>query len=724
MTYVIQLRILAYSYLAMQQQFTGGVISLKMSKKIPGLQCVRQSKSPVHRQRYVLKPAQTPIMPSTSALSPSSVSLAATILLIQSLRAYAADTAPEQEILQDFPVVLSASRLAQPISEAPNAMTVIDRDMIKSSGFRTISDLFRLVPGMYVGTQDGHSPIVSYHGATDQYSRRMQVLVDGRSVYLPPFSSVDWEDIPLQIDDIERIEVVRGPAAASHGANSLQGVINIITRDAGSLNGMSISANSGERGINDVEAHMGKAGETLDYRLTMAYKSDDGYGTSVLNDHSTTRMLNLRTNYHPNGADSIDLQLGYSGGVRGLGIQGRPDTDPYRDTFTTNAFQQVKWQHVLDSGDDVSVQYYHIYRDSSDSAPPGNTLAERHEAELQHTLQIGDKNRLVWGGGARYDKTDSPMNVLIPYSQYQTHFFVHDEWRATGSTVLNAGAMYEEDGMGHHNTSPRLALNYHLTPQHTLRASSSVAYRSPAIMEENANSSLLGTPPAWYSLGGLRPEKVLSREVGYLGEFVPMNLSVDARLYSDQISDIIYVDPISWRNFPPLFLPYSQFGFANLMDANLRGFETTVKYRWAERNSLILNYSRQMMSCAVTGTLTLQPLTPMLQDIADSCTASVPWNSGSVLLTQQVLDNYLFSAGFYYQSEMQIIQTMAPESRMQRLDLRLARTFGDSPKPGSGEIAFVVQNVLQDNYTIYSAVPQTTNITFNRRAYIFASLNF
>src|SRR5512139_2616870 len=150
-------------------------------------------------------PIKAPTMQSISGLSRSSVCLAVTAFLIHSLRASAADTAmSEQEILQDFPVVLSASRLAQPLSEAPNAMTVIDRDMIKASGFRTISDLFRLVPGMYVSYFTGNQPIVSYHGTTDQYSRRMQVLVDGRSVYLPPFSSVDWEDIPLQIVDIER----------------------------------------------------------------------------------------------------------------------------------------------------------------------------------------------------------------------------------------------------------------------------------------------------------------------------------------------------------------------------------------------------------------------------------------------------------------------------------------------------------------------------------------
>ena len=133
-----------------------------------------------------------------------------------------------------------------------------------------------------------------------------------------------------------------------------------------------------------------------------------------------------------------------------------------------------------------------------------------------------------------------------------------------------------------------------------------------------------------------------------------------------------------------------------------------------------------MMTCEVSGTLTnpLPFLVTELQNIADQCTSSVPWNSGSVLLAQQLAYDFLFSAGYYYQSELQFIGTSAQQTRMQRLDLRLAQAFGNKEKSGGGEVAFVVQNVLQDNYTNYSAVPQTNNILFNRRAYLTATINF
>ena len=137
----------------------------------------------------------------------------AVLLLCLSWHTVRADEyASELAYYQQFPVVLSASRLSQPLSHSPNAMTVIDRKMIVASGFRKISDLFRLVPGMYVSYYKGSQPIVAYHGTTDQYARRMQVMIDGRSVYLPPVNTVDWADLPITIDDIERIEVIRGPA--------------------------------------------------------------------------------------------------------------------------------------------------------------------------------------------------------------------------------------------------------------------------------------------------------------------------------------------------------------------------------------------------------------------------------------------------------------------------------------------------------------------------------
>lgn len=638
------------------------------------------------------------------------------------------DAVSEKDYLQDLPVVLSASRLNQPLSEAPNAVTVIDRDMIKASGFRTIADVFRLVPGMYVGYLEGHAPIVAYHGSTDEYSRRMQVLVDGRSVYLPPFSTVDWEDIPLHINDIERIEVIRGPAAASHGANSFQGVINIITRDAGSVDGATVSVTKGEGGVSDASAHLGNSGANLDYRVTLGYRSDNGFDINAMNDSATTRLANLRANYHPAGPDSFDFQLGYSEGNRGQGIA---DREYFRDASVYSHFQQVAWLRVLPQGDELKLQYFHISSHAKDpggtilrsdnilsTVPAGHTVVHRHDVELQHTTQLSANNRLVWGGGVRKDSAESPLNMNAPLEIEQSRLFAHDEWRMSPAALLNVGAMFEKDGMGHANTSPRASFNYHLAPQQTLRVGTSVAYRSPAFVEEK------GYIPGYFlAAGGLLPEKIHSKEIGYLGEFSTLGLSVDARFFYDRLSDVIYLDPLALN--PPVwgFRPYN---FRNLAGATHRGFESTLKYRWQEKNSLIFNYARQAIGCYITGSLSNpHPLIQnALQNMINTCADIGTWNGGSVLLTQQLRHDIQLSAGYYHQGPLPILQT-SEQTAMRRVDLRIAKSLAKSAFYTGGELALVVQNAFQDDYSEYSTTPQTDNKKFfNKRAYLTATLNF
>lgn len=125
------------------------------------------------------------------------------------------------------------------------------------------------------------------------------------------------------MQDIERIEVVLGPASASHGTNSFYGVINILTREAGSVRGGSVTVNLGERGISDVTATLGRAGESNDFRLSVASLQDDGDNPAIVNDGTDRKVINLRSNHRLNHADSLDLQLGFNDGKYGQGTAGR-----------------------------------------------------------------------------------------------------------------------------------------------------------------------------------------------------------------------------------------------------------------------------------------------------------------------------------------------------------------------------------------------------------------
>ncbi|NCP80172.1 MAG: TonB-dependent receptor [Gallionella sp.] len=679
--------------------------------------------------------------------------------------AAAAEVPDELGYFQEFPVVLSASRLLQPLSEAPNAMTVIDRDMIAASGSRTITDLLKLVPGMYVSYYKGSQPIVSYHGTTDQYARRMQVLIDGRSVYLPPLSAVGWADLPITVDDIERIEVIRGPAAASHGANSTQGVISITTRDATAVNGKQLAYTHGTQGINDASVRFGGNGEVYDYRMTLAYTADNGYAdlhklprkvaatlpnqNSLLrnnNDSNQARLLNYRANFHPGSRDSFDLQFGFNRDVQGVGfVDKNPSAvnplnlnpsstngNTPHDLVANSGYAQFDWIRVLENEDELRLRYYHLQRNQHETFNvylSGNFIpdplrqtarAGRDEIEVQHTLSPMADNRLVYGAAWRQDRINAQLQAPFPVAVIARDFnlrsdewrvFSHDEWRPLDALLVNAGAMYERDRMDNANFSPRAALNLHVARHHTLRAGVSLAYRTPAVVEEFTPSPLeapgdLWVPARFATAPDLKPERMFSRELGYLGEFPEWNGVIDLRLFSDQLRNGIYASKLSQK-------------FINGAAIQVRGFELTFKIKPDRDGELVLNAAHILArsnsaQLFATGESAFRPVEPA--KFNDLTTGSIPRNSGSVLYSRRMRDGWSVSGAFYYQDGLQPFDRPQVDFQhaQHRTDVRAAKTFHDSGDL-HGEVALVVQNLFDSGLTEYVA-----NNVFERR--VFATL--
>ena len=643
--------------------------------------------------------------------------------------------------------MLTASRLSQPVSEAPSAVTIIDRKMIAASGFRTVPELMRLVPGMYVGFADANRPVVSLHGSSDEFARRMQVLIDGRSAYLPPFGGVNWADLPLLTEDIERIEVVRGPSSASHGSNSFYGVINIISRHAADQVGTSVSATGGQ--ARDASVRFGHATGNFDYRVSLGYRSDSGLDNAVLNDQNATSVFNFRGNYHPSATDSLDLQWGSSDGKYGLGIEGRPE-DAFRNTTARSDFQQISWLHVWPGGDESKLTYSRASRRSRDphicidseacqGKVIGKTIAEgfttrdvfsqRNDLELQNTVQLGASNRLVWGADVRSDYADFPLLFARPYTVNSWQLFVHDEWRLREAAVFNVGTMLEDDGMGNRSTSPRASLNWHLSPGHTLRFGASTATRSPVMSEVfiAADNTIWGgayVPPVM----ALTPERVMSREIAYVGELRDLGLSIEGRAYAESVRNLIWWDKCAALS------PCAD-GFGNLLAAEYRGIEITAKLRWDEgRSFLIANYAHQRASA----NLDALPTRYLDASIGEPVRAyydneylgqfqeSVPTNSGSLLLSLALPDSWRFSTGYYFRDTVRIMDVspdVTPEYSMHRIDVRLAKTF-KFEQGRRAELAMVVQNANKDDYSKYGTVNRVAEVPFARRAWLMAALHF
>ena len=670
----------------------------------------------------------------------------------------AVESSSELDYYQSMPVVLSASRLSQPLSEAPNAMTVIDRKMIVASGFRKIADLFKLVPGMYVSYYKGSQPIVSYHGATDQYSRRMQVLIDGRSIYLPPINTVDWANLPITIDDIERIEIIRGPAAASYGANSTQGVISIITKYADELNGGSISYSHGNKGINDATVRFGQRGETYDYRMTLAYTADNGYdslstnpnnivGPNLLhnsNDSNQARMLNYRGNLHPDGINSFDFQAGFNHDTQGVGFNDKTPSplhpastngNPFHDLIANSGFVQLGWKHQLENDSKLELHYSHTQENQAESFPvylngiyfPGPVVQSMHtgrdQLEVQHTLSTSASNRVIYGGNYQTErivgKSIIPplaLNLSPTFRTSDYQIFGQDELRISSRLLLNAGGMLERNRLGRHHFSPRMSLNWHATPEQTFRAGISVAYRTPALIETNLQTTspgALAIPTALPTSPNLQSEKLVSRELGYIGEFSELDTTVDLRVFSDLLSNGIFYDKAFTQSM------------INGLSAEYRGFEATIKHAFNEESNLIVNFAHETArsngpTLAAMGYNALPAGYPSVGGTNDIFSASIPRNSASMLFSQRLGNGIAYSFAYYHQDALQPFDRgiIDFQPSQDRVDARIAKAIRVTAGI-NGEVSMVVQNLFNKTYTEYIA----SNL-FNQRAYLKVTLNW
>ena len=249
--------------------------------------------------------------------------------------------ADEDAYFSELPIVASVSRLPQRLADAPAAVTVVDRDMIKVSGARDLNDIFRLVPGFQTYPNNTEAARATYHGLGDgDYAPRVQVLIDGRSMLSPLFGNgVNWATLPVALEDIERIEVVRGTNAVSYGSNAFLGVINIITIDPALVRGFSVSSSYGSQSVRDYSLRAGgKIGEVGDFRFTYRDENDSGLANRFnWIDSYRSRLLDFRADFALSEKDSLQFSMGQAEGVTQAGRhrksahQGRVDRNDVDD---------------------------------------------------------------------------------------------------------------------------------------------------------------------------------------------------------------------------------------------------------------------------------------------------------------------------------------------------------------------------------------------------------
>jgi iron complex outermembrane receptor protein len=610
----------------------------------------------------------------------------------------------EADFLDELPVVLSASRLSQPQNAAPAAVTVIDQGMIRASGFRDIPDLFRLVPGFTVAYTRDNTWGVGYHGLADAFSRRMQVLIDGRSVYTAGFGEVPWTSLPLSIDDIERIEVVRGPNSATYGSNAFLGVVNIITKDAAQVPGSRLSVQAGEQGMGGVSFRHGGGKDDLRYRLTLSDQRRDRFETQA--EKTTTRHLDLRVDYRLSPTDQITTTFALS---RGDWRHGVADdiADPVRRMDTGTEHVQAKFSRVVDPENEWFVQFYHTRLRNDDGfsvtglAPIDMSYTQwREDVEFQMISRPLEPLRVVWGAEARWEGVKSPGYFYDQDARTGALYrlFGNAEWRVSDKWIVHAGAMAEHHYLSGSDLSPRLAVNFLPVPDHAFRASLTQAYRSPTFFEEDGDQRIFTAGGALYRQifepsGSLQPERIRSREIGYVGHVRPLRLQVDARLFADKVSRLVdtYDDPL---------IPGKLFHFVNQDDADIRGLD--IQLRWAPQDwlDLVVSYARVD-----------------IDSDNEDVSGSAPRNNFSALGIFRPAAGWEASIGTYRVGAMYWLGDGDSTEAFTRVDARVARRW--DVRGTRVELALVGQNLGGSRYQEF----RDDNL-FDRRAYLSLALDW
>lgn len=651
------------------------------------------------------------------------------------------DAIDDPFFINDVPIVLSATRLAQPQTEAPAAVTIIDRELIKLSGAKNIAEIFRLVPGMHVGYFRGNRAVVGYQGLSSEYPQGVQVLIDGRSVYSPLFGGVDWSNIPLVMEDIERIEVIRGPNGSSFGSNAFQSVINITTSHAVQLNGLQLKTTVGERGYQRTLLRGSDSIGDLDYRISASHIDNNGYHDN--DDDSRQDLFSARVDYQLTPKDSLQLNFG---AVNTLNQTRNPDNseidpfDPLRQVDESNYSLHGKWEHSTNDRQHFTTQASytrHLSKDKVSSVFEADGLGDvafngnysvyydRYDLEFEHQLQPSDQLRVSWGLGSRNDRVRQPiwMGSEKKFDNSIQRVFSNVEWRPSTTFIVNAGALWEHSQLSGDNLSPRLAVNYLLTPEHSFRLIRSHAIRAPVLAEENFNADIVLetvppgavlTIPFLRSEGGLDPETVDSYELGYHGLFINNTLTLDLKLFRNEYDNLIDSSDVETPRFlsigggAPIAIEdddkYKL--FSNLRYANVNGYEIELNYRPDKKNLLHVGYAYNHTD---VGKLSNNDIRNIL--------SSVPDDVFNILASHTFDNNIWLSSAFYYTGNMEYLDSGNPQGPMRRLDINAGKSFKVAAKQ-SLDISVGLQLALDKNKDFLK------QFNLDNRAFIEASYTF
>lgn len=513
--------------------------------------------------------------------------------------------------------VSGASKFDQPISEAPSSISVVTAETIKLFGYRTLADLLRAQRGFFVSNDRNYSYVgVRGFGRSGDYNSRLLVLVDGHRINESSYdSALMGEDFILDLDLVERVEIIRGPASSLYGNSAFFGVINVITRHGTGLRGMELAGSAG-----GFESYKGRIsyGTRLDNDLALSVSGSyyDSAGDRSLyypafDDPATNNGVarNLdgeRSNslFATASWRDLTLQAAYANRRKdiptasyGVDFNARPD-------FTNDryAYVNLKYEHAFPADLWLQARLYYDYYDYYGEGIYSGVLnrdestSNRVGTELQASKLLGGSHLLIAGAGFSYSSTSFTNYDQDPFSSYldvrnnavNWSAFLQDEYSILPELLLNAGLRLDHYEQFGGEVNPRLALIYTPLTQSTIKLIYGEAFRAPNNYELYYTAAGLGLK----ANPNLKPETIRTYELIYEQRLFD-NYRLTLSGFYNKISDMVSV--VADPSDPSLD------SFDNISSASVRGAEAELEAKWRSGFSGRISYSYQQAKDDQTG---------------------------------------------------------------------------------------------------------------------------
>jgi iron complex outermembrane receptor protein len=506
--------------------------------------------------------------------------------------------------------VTTVSKEPEQIWRTPAGVYVVTQEDIRRSGATSIPEALRLAPGVEVARIDADHWSVAIRGFAGQFSKNLLVLIDGRSVYTPLFSGVYWDAQNVMLEDVERIEVIRGPGGTIWGANAVNGVINIISKRAKDTQGASVTLGGGDvdQGTGDLR-YGGTAGKDVSYRIySMGGMLGPEFHPDGDNfDHWRMGQVGFRTDWKHGAKNDFTMQgdayLEQSGESLIIASFSPIAEQQVEDkSYVSGGNLLARWQHSVREGSDIQIQAY-FDRTNRQDVELGETRNTFDVDFVQH-LRINRDQNLTWGLGARVSPSNfiqtSPGVNFLPNKQTDSIYsgFLQYELPLVNNKLdLTVGTKLEHNNFSGFDYQPSVRLLWSPTEHQSFWTAVTRAVRTPSRVDQDVQFLIVlqatPPPPFFFSIQGdpnLKAEQLIAYEAGYRTE-VKNNVYVDLTAFYNAYSNLQGYGPISLAeatNPPPLdvlfVLPY-----ANAIEGRTIGTEIAPTWKvtnwWRLRGS-------------------------------------------------------------------------------------------------------------------------------------------